>query len=126
MSAPEASSNDASGNKPTELLNCQVRNTGSDSPASAVPVEHQLLDKKESSSPQNLDNFADIGLVRENSPSYAPSESQSHQDPPEIPGFSVSPVCEFCDASKFYLLDFDFGHGGYNCFLLDLSCFVNW
>lgn len=89
VSAPEASSNDASGNKPTELLNCQVRNTGSDSPASAVPVEHQLLDKKESSSPQNLDNFADIGLVRENSPSYAPSESQSHQDPPEIPGFSA-------------------------------------
>lgn len=90
VSAPESSGEDVSGGKTAELLDDQVRNSGSDSPASGVAVEHQLSDKKESTSPQNLENYADIGLVRENSPSYAPSESQQHQDPPELPGFSVS------------------------------------
>uniref|UniRef100_A0A2N9J0A7 GBF-interacting protein 1 N-terminal domain-containing protein n=1 Tax=Fagus sylvatica TaxID=28930 RepID=A0A2N9J0A7_FAGSY len=89
VSASESSSDDASGGKPVELLDDQVRNSGSDSPASGVAAEHQLSDKKESLSPQNLDNYADIGLVRESSPSYAPSESQQHQDPPELSGFSA-------------------------------------
>ncbi|XP_030969136.1 GBF-interacting protein 1-like isoform X2 [Quercus lobata] len=89
VSAPESSGEDVSGGKTAELLDDQVRNSGSDSPASGVAVEHQLSDKKESTSPQNLENYADIGLVRENSPSYAPSESQQHQDPPELPGFSA-------------------------------------
>ncbi|XP_059456437.1 GBF-interacting protein 1-like [Corylus avellana] len=89
VSAPESSGDDACSSKPAELRDAQVRNSGSDSPASVVASEHQLPDKKESSSPRNLDNYADIGLVRENSPSYAPSESQQHQDPPELPGFSA-------------------------------------
>lgn len=89
VSAPVSSGEDVSGGKTAELLDDQVRNSGSDSPASGVAVEHQLSDKKESTSPQNLENYADIGLVRENSPSYAPSESQQHQDPPELPGFSA-------------------------------------
>ncbi|KAG2728715.1 hypothetical protein I3760_01G217500 [Carya illinoinensis] len=88
VSAPESSGDDASGSRLAEAHDSQVRNSGSDSPASVVDSEHQLPDEKESSSPQNLDNYADIGLVRENSPSYAPSESQQHQDPPELPGFS--------------------------------------
>ncbi|XP_041015322.1 uncharacterized protein LOC121258026 isoform X5 [Juglans microcarpa x Juglans regia] len=88
VSAPESSGDDASGSRLAEAHDSQVRNSGSDSSASVVDSEHQLPDEKESSSPQNLDNYADIGLVRENSPSYAPSESQQHQDPPELPGFS--------------------------------------
>ncbi|KAF5466398.1 hypothetical protein F2P56_016324 [Juglans regia] len=88
VSAPESSGDDASGSRLAEAHDSHVRNSGSDSPASVVDSEHQLPDEKESSSPQNLDNYADIGLVRENSPSYAPSESQQHQDPPELPGFS--------------------------------------
>lgn len=94
VSAPESSCDDASGSKQVDLLEDQVRNSGSDSPPSAAASDHQLPDK-ESSSPQNFDNYEDIGLVRDNSPSYTPSESQ-HQDPPELSGFSVSlrHVCE--------------------------------
>lgn len=87
VSAPESSSDDASGNKQVELLDEQVRSSGSDSPASGEMSEHQLPDK--SSSPPNLDNYADIGLVRDNSPPYAPSESQQQLDPPELPSFSA-------------------------------------
>lgn len=89
VSAVEPSVDDACSSKPTELRDAQVRNSGADSPESIVASEHQLPDNKESSSPQNLDNYADIGLVQENSPSYGPSESQQHQDPPELPGFSA-------------------------------------
>ncbi|KAF3452061.1 hypothetical protein FNV43_RR08157 [Rhamnella rubrinervis] len=87
VSSPESSCDDASGIKQVDLLEDQVRNSGSDSPPSAVASDHQLPDK-ESSSPQNFENYEDIGLVRDNSPSYAPSESQ-HQDPPELSGFSA-------------------------------------
>ena len=70
-SAPESSSDDASGNKQVELPDEQVRHSGSDSPASGTVSEHQSPDK--STSPPNLDNYADIGLVRDNSP-FTPSE----------------------------------------------------
>ncbi|XP_021640880.2 uncharacterized protein LOC110635754 isoform X2 [Hevea brasiliensis] len=87
VSAPESFSDDASGNKLVELLDEQVRNSGSDSSASGAESENQLPDR--SSSPPNLDNYADIGLAQDNSPSYTPSESQQRQDPPELPGFSA-------------------------------------
>lgn len=91
LSAPESTTDDASSSKQGDLIDEKVRNSGSDSPTSGAASENQLPDKKESSSPRNLDNYADIGLVQDNSPSYAPSESQQH-DHPEIPGFSVSNV----------------------------------
>ncbi|XP_012068902.1 uncharacterized protein LOC105631409 isoform X2 [Jatropha curcas] len=87
VSAPESSSDEASGSKQVELLDEQVRNSGSDSPTSGAMSELQLPDK--SSSPPNLDNYADIGLVQGNSPSYVPSDSQQQQDPPELPSFSA-------------------------------------
>ncbi|KAJ6711692.1 HYDROXYPROLINE-RICH GLYCOPROTEIN-LIKE [Salix purpurea] len=86
-SAPESSSDDASGGKQVELLDDQARNYGSDSPAASLESEHPLPVK--SSSPLNLDNYADIGLVRNSSPSYAPSESQQQQDHLELPSFST-------------------------------------
>ena len=89
-SAPDLSSDNASGSKHVDLLDDQVRNSDSDSPVSGEGSEHQLPDK--SPSPPNLDDYADIGLVRENSPSYTPSETQQQQDPPELPNFSVSSV----------------------------------
>lgn len=88
-SVPESSCDDASGSKLVDSLEDQVRNSGSDSPPSVVASDQQLSDKKESSSPPNLDSYGDIGLVQDNSPSYAPSESHQ-QDPPELSGFSVS------------------------------------
>lgn len=89
LSAPQSCSDEASGIKPVDLLDHQVRNSGSDSPASGAVPERQLPEKNETSSPQTLDNYADIGLVRDTSPSYAPSDSQQ-QEQPELEGFSVS------------------------------------
>lgn len=96
MSAPESFVGDASGSKQVDLADEKIRNSGSDSPPSGgATSENQFPDKKESSSPRNLDNYADIGLVEDNSPSYAPSDSQQ-QEHPEIPGFSVSNV-QICE-----------------------------
>ena len=80
---------DASSSKQVDLIDDKIRNSGSDSPTSGAASENQLPDKKESSSPQNLDDYADIGLVQDNSPSYDRSDSQQ-QDHPELPSFSVS------------------------------------
>ncbi|KAL5824263.1 hypothetical protein ACOSQ3_020326 [Xanthoceras sorbifolium] len=86
--ATKSSGNDVSGSKPADILNDQVRNSGSNSPASGESSEHQLPDDiKDTSSPQNLDNYADIGLIRDDIP-YALSESQQ-QDPPELASFSA-------------------------------------
>lgn len=89
--APKTSGNDVSGSKPVDILDDQVRSSGSNSPASGETSEHQLPDDiKETSSPQNLDNYADIGLVQESDPSYALSESQQQQHSSELANFSVS------------------------------------
>ncbi|XP_021294765.1 uncharacterized protein LOC110424510 isoform X2 [Herrania umbratica] len=89
VSAPDTSSDDTAGGKPIEILEDQIGNSGSDSPPSGTASEHQLPDTKDTSSPQNLDGYADIGLVQDNSPSYAPSESQKQQDAPELPSFAA-------------------------------------
>ncbi|XWS18830.1 hypothetical protein CRYUN_Cryun32bG0078800 [Craigia yunnanensis] len=88
VSAPDSSS-DAGGGKSIDILDDQLRNSGSESPPSATASEHQLPDKKDTSSPENLDSYTDIGMVQDNSQSYAPSESQQQQDPPELPSFSA-------------------------------------
>ncbi|XP_010654471.1 GBF-interacting protein 1-like isoform X5 [Vitis vinifera] len=83
VSPPESSSDD--GSKQVDLDD-QYINSGTASPESGEASEHQLPDKKESSSPQNLENYADIGLVRESSPSYTP-ESQQQQERHVLPSF---------------------------------------
>ncbi|XP_019425181.1 PREDICTED: GBF-interacting protein 1-like [Lupinus angustifolius] len=85
--APELSTDDVSGSNQVDLQDDNVRSTGPISPASDVPAEQQLPANKDSSSPQNLDNYANIGLVRHNISSYAPSESHQ-QDSRDMPGFS--------------------------------------
>ena len=106
LSAPESTTDDSSSSKQVDLNDEKNRNSGSDSPRSGSASENQLPDKKESSSPRTLDNYADIGLVQDNSPSYAPSESQQ-QDHPELPGFSVSSVQIFKYLSLKLTLDLD-------------------
>ncbi|XP_039032413.1 GBF-interacting protein 1-like isoform X2 [Hibiscus syriacus] len=88
VSSPGTSSDDNVG-KPINILDDQLGNSGSDSPASSTASEHQLSDKKDAPIPQNLDSYTDIGMVQDNSQSYAPSEAQQQQDPPELPGFSA-------------------------------------
>ncbi|KAK8465028.1 hypothetical protein PHAVU_010G132600 [Phaseolus vulgaris] len=86
--APELSTDDVSGSKQVDLLDEHIRSSGSDSPVSGAPSEQQLPDNKDSSNTQNLDNYANIGLVRDSSPSYAPSEPQQ-QESHDMPGFAA-------------------------------------
>ncbi|XP_022980507.1 uncharacterized protein LOC111479877 isoform X1 [Cucurbita maxima] len=86
-SAPRISTDDASCSRQVDLLDDQVRSSESNSPESVVATEIQSADKIESSSPQTMDTYADIGLVRDRSSKYTP-DSQ-HQDPSELPGFSA-------------------------------------
>ncbi|MBA0840379.1 hypothetical protein Goarm_002963, partial [Gossypium armourianum] len=85
--APDTSSDDSAAGKPINIIDDQLRNSGSNSPPSGTASEHQFPDKKDASSPQNLGSYADIGMVQDNGQSYAPSESQQQQDPPELPSF---------------------------------------
>ncbi|KAF8388757.1 hypothetical protein HHK36_025437 [Tetracentron sinense] len=89
VSIPAASSDDASGGDEVDLLDEQARNSRSDSPASAAASEHPVPNRKESSSPRHSENYADIGLVRNDSPLYSPLEPQQQQDPPGLPSFSA-------------------------------------
>ncbi|GAV84946.1 DUF1296 domain-containing protein [Cephalotus follicularis] len=88
-SSPESSTDDASGSKQVDILNDHARNSGYESSVSGAASEQQLPDKKESPRPQTMENYADIGLLQANSPSYTPSDSQQQQDPPELPNFSA-------------------------------------
>lgn len=92
MSVPalESSRGDISGSEQVDTLEDHVASSGSHSPASGAAAEHQLPEKRESPSPQNLDNYADIGMVHDNNQFYAPSESQHQQEATELPSFSVS------------------------------------
>ncbi|XP_030490737.2 GBF-interacting protein 1-like [Cannabis sativa] len=89
LSAPESITDEASSSKQVDLIDEKNRNSESDSQTSGAVSDDQLADKKESSSPPNLDSYSDIGLVQDNSPSYTPSESQQQPDHPELPGFSA-------------------------------------
>ncbi|KAL8098858.1 uncharacterized protein LOC141683832 isoform X2 [Apium graveolens] len=88
VATPESSGDESSGSKQDGLIDQHVRNSDTSSPASAAVSEQQLTGRKESSGPHDLDN-ADVGLVRDNSQSYTPSESQQNQDPPQLPTFSA-------------------------------------
>ncbi|GFZ04294.1 dentin sialophosphoprotein, putative [Actinidia rufa] len=88
-SAPESSSDEPSACKHVDLPDDQIRNSCSNSTASGVISENELLDKKESSSPQKLDGYADIGLVHNNSASYTPFQLQQQQDAPELASLSA-------------------------------------
>ncbi|KAK7389654.1 hypothetical protein VNO78_24877 [Psophocarpus tetragonolobus] len=86
--APELPTDDVSGSKQVDLRDDHIRSSGSDSPASGAASEQPLPDNKDSSNTQNLDNYANIRLVRDSSPSYAPSEPQQ-QDSHDMPGFAA-------------------------------------
>ncbi|CAN0877986.1 GBF-interacting protein 1-like [Linum grandiflorum] len=85
VSAPESTIDDASGSKHDEMSDEKLRYSSSNSPASEGASELQLPDN--SPSPQNMDDYADIGLVQESNQSYDHSESHQQQDPPELQTF---------------------------------------
>ncbi|XP_077240983.1 dentin sialophosphoprotein, putative (DUF1296) isoform X2 [Tasmannia lanceolata] len=89
LSNPVTPSEDVSGGDEVDLLEEEDRTSGSESPASVAASEHPMPDKKESSSPRNLDNYANIGPIRSHSPSYSPAEPQLHRDSPGLPSFTA-------------------------------------
>lgn len=92
VSATGSSTGEASVTNLGDTQNNQVGNPTSESSASDVVYEHQLADKEVSApqNPQDIESYADIGLVQENSPSCTPTESQQQQEHPNLPSFSVS------------------------------------
>ncbi|KAK4785631.1 hypothetical protein SAY86_002320 [Trapa natans] len=74
--------------KADNTIDERVGNSRSDSPASSASSDNQSSEKKEPN-PQILDSYSDIGLVREDTHSYNPSESNQQQDPSEIPSFTA-------------------------------------
>lgn len=86
VSAAETSGDEPAASKQLEMVDDTVRSSGSNSPASDVS-DRQLTEQKESTSPQNLNDYADVGLLQGNSPSYTP-ESLQQQDTSELPSFS--------------------------------------
>ncbi|XP_027125775.2 uncharacterized protein [Coffea arabica] len=100
-SAPESSTNDSASSRPQDLIDDHVRNSGSGSPASVSVPDHQLLDKKEVSNAQNLENYPDVGLVQDSSASYVPPDSQQQQDTSELPNFSAYDAQTGYDISYF-------------------------
>ena len=85
--APESSSDDVSGNKQVDLRDDHSNNAASDSPATSTASKRQSPDNKDSSGWHNLDNYADIGLGRDSSPSLATLELQ--QQAHDMSGFLV-------------------------------------
>ncbi|KAL1811332.1 hypothetical protein DCAR_0623383 [Daucus carota subsp. sativus] len=88
VATPDSSGDESSGSKQEDLRDENVRNSGSSSPASAAVSEQQLTSRIESSGPQDIDKGAEVELVRNNSQSHTPSQSQPHQDPSQLPIFS--------------------------------------
>ncbi|KAF3678913.1 hypothetical protein FXO38_00149 [Capsicum annuum] len=75
-----------------DLTNDCVQNLGSTSPGSDVILDQKLTDNKESSSPENLGNYLDVGLVQDNSASYTSPELHQQQDASNLSSFLVNLV----------------------------------
>ncbi|XP_071710481.1 uncharacterized protein [Rutidosis leptorrhynchoides] len=83
VSSPDSSSDEPSVSKQVESVDERVQSSGSISQESGTSSEQQSTDRLESSSPQNIENYTNIGLVRHSSP------SQQQQGPSELPSFSA-------------------------------------
>ncbi|KAK9131341.1 hypothetical protein Sjap_011828 [Stephania japonica] len=73
-----------------EMLHGQLGTSGSVSPVSEAASDYPSHDKKDSSSPRNLENYVDVGLVRNDTPSYTSVEPQQQlQDVTGLPSFAA-------------------------------------
>lgn len=91
-SASDPLSEEPVGGKQLVLDDDLPQNSGSSSPVPCAISDPPQIDKKESSI-QQLDNYADVGLVQDSTTSF---ESQRQQDASDLPSFSVSaPVSMF-------------------------------
>ncbi|XP_047962571.1 GBF-interacting protein 1-like isoform X2 [Salvia hispanica] len=98
VSATETSGDEPVTTKSLEMMDGSVRSSESNSPPSGDLSDR--TEKKDSSSPQNFHDYADVGLMRGNSPSYTPESLQQH-DTTELPSFSGYDPQMACDISYF-------------------------
>ncbi|KAM3200050.1 putative protein isoform X1 [Capsicum annuum] len=85
----ESSTDEPVGSKQLDVADDRVQNPVSTSPGSGVILDQKLADNRESSSPENLGNYPDVGLVQDNSASYTPPESHQQQDASNLSSFSA-------------------------------------
>ncbi|KAG5572932.1 hypothetical protein H5410_062698 [Solanum commersonii] len=85
----ESSTDDPVGSKQLDLADDRVQIPESTSPGSDVILDQKLSDNRECSSPEDLGNYADVGLVQDNSASYTPPESQQQQNASNLSSFSA-------------------------------------
>ncbi|KAK6773375.1 hypothetical protein RDI58_028613 [Solanum bulbocastanum] len=85
----ESSTDDPVGSKQLDLADDRIQIPESTSPGSDVILDQKLSDNRESSSPEDLGNYADVGLVQDNSASYTPPESQQQQNASNLSSFSA-------------------------------------
>lgn len=85
----ESSTDEPVGSKQFDLADDRVQNQGSTSPASGATLDQKLADNRESSSPEDLGDYPDVGLVQDNRASYTPPESQQQQDASNLSSFSA-------------------------------------
>nr|GLL23396.1 uncharacterized protein LOC109188171 isoform X2 [Ipomoea trifida] len=79
-------SEEPAGGKQQVLDDDLPQNSGSSSPVPCAIPDPPQIDKKESSTPQQLDNYADVGLVQDSTNSF---DSQRQQDASDLPTFSA-------------------------------------
>ncbi|CAN4095270.1 unnamed protein product [Withania somnifera] len=85
----ESSTDDPVGSKQLDLADDRAQNPGSTSPGSGIILDQKLADNRDSSSAEDLGNYADVGLIQDNSASYSPPESQQQQDASNLSSFSA-------------------------------------
>ncbi|KAJ6824441.1 uncharacterized protein M6B38_381295 [Iris pallida] len=87
VSVPVSPSENTSADDQVDMSACQA-SSRSESPASAAETEQSASGNTESLNHQNIENYADIGMVESPSPPY--SSPQTHQLPtPSLPSFSA-------------------------------------
>ncbi|XP_049355625.1 uncharacterized protein LOC125820236 isoform X1 [Solanum verrucosum] len=83
----ESSTDDPVGSKQLDLADDRIQIPESTSPGSDVVLDQKLSDNRECSSPEDLGNYADVGLVQDNSASYTSPESQQQQNASNLSSF---------------------------------------
>ncbi|XP_010917133.1 uncharacterized protein [Elaeis guineensis] len=83
------SSEDASADNQGDVVDGQARISQPNSTTSSTEYEEARPGNSESSSPQNIESFEDIGLVEMDSPPYSSVEPQQLQNQSDLPSFSA-------------------------------------
>ncbi|KAG1334248.1 GBF-interacting protein 1-like [Cocos nucifera] len=86
---PAASSEDASAANQGDVVDGRARTSQPNSITSSTEYEEMQPGNSESSSPQNIESYEDIGLVQRDSPPYSSVEPQQLQNQSELPSFSA-------------------------------------